>query len=76
LGPAIRIRGICDACRCVVLAVLLAVMFAASAQAAPTSITEYPIEVGHSTNIDHIAVGADGTAWFADGYWLEGSSTR
>jgi streptogramin lyase len=48
-------------------------MFAASAQAAPTSITEHPIEVGHSTNIDHIAVGADGTVWFADGYWPEGS---
>jgi virginiamycin B lyase len=73
MGSVIRIRGICDACRCVVLAVLLAVMFAASAQAAPTSITEYPIEVGHATNIDHIAVGADGTVWFADGYWPEGS---
>lgn len=72
MGPPTRI-GICDACRCVALAVLLVVMFAASAQAAPTSITEYPVEVGHSTDIDHMAVGADGTIWFADGYWPEGS---
>jgi streptogramin lyase len=43
------------------------------ALAAPTSITEYPIEVGHGTNIDHLSVGADGTVWFADGYWPEGS---
>jgi streptogramin lyase len=51
----------------------MTVVFAASAHAAPTSVTEYPVEVGHSTNIDHIAVGADGTVWFADGYWPEGS---
>jgi streptogramin lyase len=73
MGAATGVKGIRDACRCVVLAVLLAVIFAAPAQAAPTSITEYPVEVGHSTNIDHIAVGADGTVWFADGYWPEGS---
>lgn len=73
MGPATRVKGVRDACRCVVFAVLLAVIFAASAQAAPTSITEYPIEVGHSTNIDHIAVGADGKVWFADGYWPEGA---
>jgi streptogramin lyase len=49
------------------------VAFTASAQAAPTSIMEYPVEVGHSTNIDHITAGPDGTVWFADGYWPEGS---
>jgi streptogramin lyase len=51
----------------------MTVVFAASAHAAPTSVTEYPVEVGHSTNLDQMAVGADGTVWFADGYWPEGS---
>src|SRR5881394_2030342 len=73
MGAATGVKGIRDACRCVVLAVLMTVVFAASARAAPTSVTEYPVEVGHSTDIDHIAVGADGTVWFADGYWPEGS---
>lgn len=73
MEPATLIKGIRDASRCVVFAVSLAVMFAASAQAAPTSITEYPVEVGHSTNIDHLSVGADDTVWYADGYWPEGS---
>ena len=73
MGPATRVNGIRDACRCVAFALLLAVIFAASAQAAPTSIAEYPIDAGHPTNIDHLAVSADGTVWFADGYWPEGS---
>src|SRR3954469_1249336 len=73
MGPATRAKGIRGACRCVVLAVSLLVAFTASAQAAPTSIMEYPVEVGHSTNIDHITAGPDGTVWFADGYWPEGS---
>lgn len=74
MEPVIRIkRRFHDASRCIVLAIVIAATFAASTQAAPTSITEYPIEVGHPTNIDHIAVGADGTVWFADGYWPEGS---
>ena len=56
-----------------VLAVLASLTAASRADAAPTLITEYPIEVGHGTNIDHLSVGADGTVWFADGYWPEGS---
>jgi virginiamycin B lyase len=73
MGPATRVRGIRDACRLVVVALLLTVTFAASVQAAPTAFTEYPIEPGHYSGIDHVAVGPDGTVWFADGYWPEGS---
>jgi virginiamycin B lyase len=73
MGPATRVKAFRGARCCVVIAVSLVVAFAASAHAAPTSITEYPVEVGHSTNIEHITVGPDGTVWFADGYWPEGS---
>jgi streptogramin lyase len=73
MGRETRAGDFRYACLSVVFAVLLAMVSAASAQAAPTSITGYPVEAGHPTNIDHLAVGPNGTVWFADGYWPDGA---
>ncbi|MGN6217376.1 MAG: Vgb family protein [Solirubrobacterales bacterium] len=36
-------------------------------------ITEFPVDLGHQSNLEHLLVGPDGTVWFADHWWPEGS---
>jgi streptogramin lyase len=67
-------RWIRDALRVVALFVCVSAALASPAQATPTSIVEFPVDVGHQTNIEHLVVGTTGTAWFGDGYWPEGGA--
>jgi streptogramin lyase len=46
---------------------------AASAEAAPTTITEFPVEVGHPSNLEALFVGSNGNVWFNDYWWPEGA---
>jgi virginiamycin B lyase len=73
MGVLARRRGVRVAYRCGRLALVLVTVLAGTARATPTKITEFPVEVGHPTNIDHLAADPNGTVWFADGYWPEGS---
>ncbi|MDQ2631111.1 MAG: hypothetical protein M3Y75_09100 [Actinomycetota bacterium] len=45
----------------------------ASASAAPTQITETPVDFGHPHWQEGLAVGADGNLWFGSYWWPEGS---
>lgn len=55
------------------MALLAGISFAAKADAAPTAITEFPVDVGHSSDLEHLVVGPDGNVWFRNRWWPEGS---
>jgi streptogramin lyase len=62
----------------VTLAIVSAAFYAcaalpASASAVPTTITEFPVDVGHPVNLEGLVVGSDGNVWFQDYWWPEGS---
>jgi len=40
---------------------------------APTVITEFPVAVGHPSNLAGLVAGPDGHIWFGDSWWPEGS---
>lgn len=52
---------------------LLLLVFVGPAWAAPTAITEYPVVVGHGTNVEDLLVAPGGSLWFDDHYWPGGS---
>jgi streptogramin lyase len=52
--------------------VLFLIVLVGPVSAAPTAITEYPVDVGHETDIEDAMVAADGSLWFDDHYWPEG----
>jgi virginiamycin B lyase len=67
------VRHLASASVGLVVFALSLMALASSASAAPTAITEYPIDVGHPTGIEHLLVAPDGSVWFSDYYWPEGS---
>ena len=73
-----RFRGRCIGRIRVVLAAVaamawMAVGLPADALGAPTMITEFPVAAGHPSDLEGLAVGADGNIWFQDHWWPEGS---
>lgn len=46
--------------------------FPAGALGAPTTITEFPVDVGHPADLEGLAVGSDGNVWFNEYWWPEG----
>ncbi|HYG96363.1 MAG TPA: hypothetical protein VD741_04570 [Solirubrobacterales bacterium] len=44
----------------------------AGASAAPTQITEIPVDFGHWSNLEGLVFGPDGNLWFSDHWWPEG----
>jgi virginiamycin B lyase len=45
----------------------------AGASGAPTSITEFPVDFGHQSNLEGLVVAPDGNIWFGNYWWPEGS---
>lgn len=41
----------------------------------PTTITLFPLDVGHPVNLDGLVMGPDGNLWFGEHWWPEGSYT-
>jgi streptogramin lyase len=63
----------------VALAVVAAALYVCAALpagatgAAPTAITEFPVDVGHPVDLEGLVVGPDGNIWFQEHWWPEGS---
>src|SRR6478672_7071939 len=45
----------------------------ATASTMPTVITEFPVDVGHGTDVEGLIVGLDGTPWYQEHWWPDGS---
>jgi streptogramin lyase len=57
----------------VVVAVCLCASAGSAGAATPTAITEFPVDVGHGTDVEGLIVGLDGTPWYQEHWWPEGS---
>src|SRR6187200_2225166 len=48
-------------------------LMAGSALGAPTSIREFPVDVGHPVDLESLVLGMDGNLWYQEHWWPEGS---
>lgn len=53
-------------CCALVLGLCFSAALTTSAQATPTTITGFPVDLGHPSNLEHLFVSPDGTVWFTD----------